>query len=133
MYAWDTRRASVWAAHIMVLAPLLFLGRNTPLALGVLLAIGTAYHVHRVQEHGCKNTYAELNLFHLVFAFPLLAYLAHERNGRALAIVTALMVAYFTSKFVLYTKCIPPGATRVNQRHAAGPAPSTTGPLQNTN
>ena len=110
-YQWNNRRSAIWALHVLAVAPLLYFFRDNLQVLTVVLAATAAYHAYRLSvTHGCKDSYAELNVFHLVFALPVLFFLVYNGHTDALALVALLVAVYFVAKFVLYAKCtgIPP-------------------------
>lgn len=106
-YAWNTRRSLVWGAHILAVAPYLYVFRNNELALTALVVAMLGYHAHRMFiKHGCSNSYAELNLFHIVFVAPLLVYMAQQRMGDGVGVVALSVATYFAGKFALYGACV---------------------------
>ena len=106
-YVWNRRRSIVWGAHVAAIAPFLYLFRDTPGAVAALLVAMLGYHAYRMTvTHGCQDSYAELNMFHIVFVFPVLMYMATRRLEDALGVVALAMAAYFAGKFALYGTCV---------------------------
>lgn len=106
-YEWNQRRTYIWALHIAGVAPLLVYFRHNATVLLTILAVSAVYHAVRLfTEHGCKDSYAELNVFHLVFSLPLIAYCVLYCPS-ALVPLAVLTAVYFLAKFALYRACVP--------------------------
>lgn len=100
---WDKDRAMVWGAHLAIVAPLLFLFKDAPGAIALIVAAMACYHVYRlVAVHKC-GPYGELGVFHVVFVAPLL--LMTRSTPNVVALVAWLMAAFFAAKFALAAGC----------------------------
>lgn len=105
-YQWNARRTRIWAAHIAVFAPALYVFRDNADVLAGILVATAAYHAYRLWfVHSCRDSYGELNMFHVAFVAPLLFLLARAGASDHIALVAGLMATYFVGKFALYGTC----------------------------
>lgn len=86
-----------WGAHVVLLAPALYLARGSPDLLGAMLAGVLGYAVYRLLTRACADTDPEL--FDLLVLVPLL--LLGRKAPQLVSLVAALVALYFTAKMAM--------------------------------
>lgn len=86
-----------WGVHVTVVAPALYLARDSPQMLAALLAALLGYGVYRLVDRACADVDAEL--FDLLVLVPLL--FLGRKSPQLVAIVAALTALYFLGKMAM--------------------------------
>lgn len=90
-----------WGAHVVALAPALYLARNTPDMLAALLVVLLGYNLYRVfggLYHGtCAD--ADTDLFDALILVPLL--FLGRKSPQLVSLVAALTALYFLGKMAM--------------------------------
>lgn len=93
----DTDATLAWGAHVTVVAPALYLARDSPELLAALLMGVLGYAVYRLVDRACADADAEL--FDLLVLVPLL--LLGRKSPQLVSLVAALTALYFLAKMTM--------------------------------